>query len=160
MRQASMYHYVGGKEELLAELLEARSPRRSPSPGPCSPTTRALPSGGCGNCAASDVELLCAGPHNLGALYLLPEVAPERFAAFRDARAALKSAYASLLAATAAGAALAPADLALRADLLFALIEGLILANRSTPVFAAAAADAALRVAGVPEGYRVPRALS
>ena len=45
-----------------------------------------------------DVELLCGGPHNLGALYLLPEVRAERFAAFHRTRAELKAAYAELLA--------------------------------------------------------------
>ncbi|MEE4544562.1 TetR/AcrR family transcriptional regulator [Streptomyces sp. V4-01] len=151
MRQASMYHYVGGKEDLLAELLDGTV---SPSLG----LARALVADTARPAEArlwelcrSDAELLCTGPHNLGTLYLLPEVAAPRFAPFREARAALKSAYTTLLSATAPGSALAPADLALRADLLFALIEGLILANRSTPAFASAAADAALRIAGVPE---------
>jgi AcrR family transcriptional regulator len=158
MRQASMYHYVGGKEELLAELLDSTvSPSlalaRTLVADVARPAEHRL-----WELARSDAELLCSGPHNLGALYLLPEVAAPRFAPFREARAALESAYTELLSATAPGAALEPPDLALRADLLFALIEGLILANRSTPVFAAAAADAALRVAGVP--FRVPRALS
>ncbi|MEU1160233.1 helix-turn-helix domain-containing protein, partial [Streptomyces sp. NPDC005921] len=68
MRQASMYHYVSGKEELLAELLESTV---TPSLAyarelladdamPAGERLRAL-------CRA-DVELLCAGPHNLGAL--------------------------------------------------------------------------------------------
>jgi AcrR family transcriptional regulator len=156
MRQASMYHYVGGKEDLLAELLAS-------TVEPSLALARALLADGTRPAEArlwalcrSDAELLCAGPHNLGALYLLPEVAAARFAGFHRARTALKSAYAELLAATAPCAALAPADLAVRTDLLFALIEGLILVHRSTPtrpvpVMAAAAADAALRIAGIQE---------
>ncbi len=160
MRQASMYHYVGGKEDLLAALLEGtvtpslRLARRllADTARPAEVRLWEL--------CRSDAELLCAGPYNLGGLYLLPEVAAPRFAAFHEARAALKSAYASLLSGTAPCRALPPAGLALRADLLFALIEGLILAHRapapaaaqpSAGAFAAAAADAALRVAGVCE---------
>jgi AcrR family transcriptional regulator len=160
MRQASMYHYFGGKEDLLAALLEGTvRPSLALALGlaarhevPAEARLWAL-------CRA-DVALLCAGPHNLGALYLLPEVRADRFAAFRAVRDDLKAAYAALLAATTAGSDLAPEDLAVRADLVFGLIEGVILIRRSSPAhdhehdpaaFAAATADAALRVAGCPE---------
>ncbi|MYS19543.1 transcriptional regulator, TetR family [Streptomyces sp. DvalAA-14] len=155
MRQASMYHYVGGKEDLLAELLESTvTPSLALARTLLADRTRPAESRLWALCR-SDAELLCAGPHNLGALYLLPEVASPRFAGFHRARTALKTAYAELLAATAPCADLTPGELALRTDLLFALIEGLILVHRSTPnrpvpVMAAAAADAALRIAGVP----------
>ncbi|WUH94449.1 TetR/AcrR family transcriptional regulator [Streptomyces sp. NBC_00433] len=148
MRQASMYHYVGGKEDLLAELLEGTvtpslALARALLADRSRPAERRL-----WELARADVELLCAGPHNLGALYLLPEVRAARFAPFRAARADLKSAYAALLAATSAGAALPPDELAVRADLLFALIEGVILIPRPpAPTLASATADAALRVA-------------
>ncbi|MFD3584425.1 TetR/AcrR family transcriptional regulator [Streptomyces sp. NPDC058683] len=154
MRQASMYHYVSGKEELLAELLESTV---TPSldcarelladdATPAEERLRAL-------CRA-DVELLCTGPHNLGALYLLPEVHTERFAGFHAVRAELKDAYRQLIAATAAGGGLAKGELELRTDLVFGLIEGVILIHRSEPErpvdeFARATADAALRIAGV-----------
>jgi AcrR family transcriptional regulator len=154
MRQASMYHYVGGKQDLLAELLEGTvtpslTLARTLLADASRPAERRL-----WELCRSDTELLCAGPYNLGALYLLPEVAAERFAAFRGARADLKAAYAALLAGTAAGAALPPDELDLRTDLLFALIEGVILVRRSgpdrdVPLFAAATADAALRLTGV-----------
>lgn len=164
MRQASMYHYVSGKEELLAELLESTV---TPSLAyarelladdvtPAAERLRAL-------CRA-DVELLCAGPHNLGALYLLPEVRADRFAAFRAVRAELKDAYRQLIAATvsaaasgsasgAVGGASAKGELELRTDLVFGLIEGVILVHRSEPErpareFARATADAALRIVG------------
>ncbi|MFD8814224.1 TetR/AcrR family transcriptional regulator [Streptomyces sp. NPDC059627] len=154
MRQASMYHYVSGKEELLAELLESTV---TPSlacarelladdAAPAEERLRVL-------CRA-DVELLCAGPHNLGALYLLPEVHTERFAGFHAVRAELKDAYRQLIAATAAGGALAKGELELRTDLVFGLIEGVILVHRSEPErpareFARATAEAALRIVGV-----------
>ncbi|MHC3472042.1 TetR/AcrR family transcriptional regulator [Streptomyces sp. 7R007] len=154
MRQASMYHYVSGKEELLAELLESTV---KPSLAyarelladdavPAEDRLWAL--------CRTDVELLCGGPHNLGGLYLLPEVRAERFAGFHAVRAELKDAYRQLLAATAAGGALAKSELELRTDLLFGLIEGVILVHRSDPerpvsAFAEATADAALRIAGI-----------
>ncbi|KUN20576.1 TetR family transcriptional regulator [Streptomyces antibioticus] len=154
MRQASMYHYVSGKEELLAQLLESTV---TPSLG----YARELLADDATAAAdrlwelcRADVELLCGGPHNLGGLYLLPEVRAERFAGFRAVRAELKDAYRQLLAATEAGGALAKSELDLRTDLVFGLIEGVILVHRSDPerpvsVFAEATADAALRIAGV-----------
>ncbi|WP_405592486.1 TetR/AcrR family transcriptional regulator [Streptomyces sp. NBC_01190] len=154
LRQASMYHYVGGKEDLLAELLESTvTPSLNLARTLLADTARPAEARLWELCR-SDAELLCAGPHNLGALYLLPEVASPRFGGFHQARTALKSAYGRLLGATACCAALTPAELGLRTDLLFALIEGLILVHRSTPtrpvpLMAAAAADAALRIAGV-----------
>ncbi|MDT7844051.1 TetR/AcrR family transcriptional regulator [Streptomyces justiciae] len=154
MRQASMYHYVSGKEELLAQLLESTV---TPSLGyarelladDATPAADRL-----WELCRADVELLCGGPHNLGGLYLLPEVRAERFAGFRAVRAELKDAYRQLLAATEAGGALAKTELDLRTDLVFGLIEGVILVHRSDPerpvsVFAEATADAALRIAGV-----------
>ncbi|MEU6604668.1 helix-turn-helix domain-containing protein [Streptomyces shenzhenensis] len=153
MRQASMYHYVSGKEELLAELLESTV---TPSLG-CARELLADPARPAEDrlwelCRA-DVELLCGGPHNLGVLYLLPEVRAERFAGFHAVRAELKDAYRQLIAATAAGGALGKGGLDLRTDLVFGLIEGVILVHRSDPErpvteFARATADAALRIAG------------
>lgn len=104
----------------------------------------------------SDVLLLCGGPYDLGALYLLPELRGPRFAPFRRMREELRDAYRALLRATPVGAELAgdKAGLTLRNDLVFGLIEGVMLIHRSDPgrpvaAFAEAAADAALRIAGI-----------
>ncbi|MGP4052713.1 TetR/AcrR family transcriptional regulator [Streptomyces sp. 2A115] len=154
MRQASMYHYVSGKEELLAALLESTvTPSltfaRQLLADDVTPAEDRL-----WDLCRTDVELLCGGSHNLGGLYLLPEVRSERFAGFHAVRAELKDAYRQLLAATEAGGALVKSELELRTDLLFGLIEGVILVHRSDPerpvsVFAEATADAALRIAGI-----------
>jgi AcrR family transcriptional regulator len=154
MRQASMYHYVSGKEELLAELLESTvtpslAYARELLADDATPAEDRL-----WELCRADVEVLCGGPHNLGVLYLLPEVRAERFAGFHAVRAELKDAYRQLVAATEAGGALAKSDLDLRTDLVFGLIEGVILVHRSDPerpvsAYAEAAADAALRVVGV-----------
>ncbi|WP_405441544.1 TetR/AcrR family transcriptional regulator [Streptomyces avidinii] len=164
MRQATMYHYFGGKEELLAELLES-------TVAPSLVLARQLLADG-GRSAArrlwelcrSDVLLLCGGPYNLGALYLLPEVGGARFTRFHRMRRELKDAYRVLLAGTRVGAELAGdrAGLTLRGDLVFGLIEGVMLVHRADPArpvvaFAEATADAALRIAGVglPPGHPV-----
>ncbi|TPQ20486.1 TetR/AcrR family transcriptional regulator [Streptomyces sporangiiformans] len=154
MRQASMYHYVSGKEELLADLLESTvTPSlafaRQLLAEDVTPAEDRL-----WDLCRTDVELLCGGPHNLGGLYLLPEVRAERFAGFHAVRAELKDAYRQLIAATETGGALAKSELDLRTDLVFGLIEGVILVHRSDPdrpvsAFADATADAALRIAGV-----------
>lgn len=156
MRQATMYHYFDGKEELLAELLESTvAPSlvlaRQLLADTGRPAARRL-----WELCRSDVLLLCGGPYNLGALYLLPEVGGSRFVRFRRMRGELKDAYRTLLDGTEVGARLAgdKAGLELRNDLLFGLIEGVMLIHRSDPArpvaaFAEATADAALRVAGV-----------
>jgi AcrR family transcriptional regulator len=156
LRQASLYHYFDGKEAILAELLEGTvHPSLEVARGLAS-RAGAAPEARLWALCHSDAALLCDGPHNLGALYLLPEVQTERFAVFHRVRSELKSYYAELLAATKSGAELGAEDLALRADLLFGLTESVILIRRDEPArdpgpLAAAAADAALRVAGVPE---------
>lgn len=154
MRQASMYHYVSGKEELLAELLESTvTPSlafaRELLAEDMTPAEDRL-----WDLCRTDVQLLCGGPHNLGGLYLLPEVRAERFAGFHAVRAELKDAYRQLITATEAGGALAKSELELRTDLVFGLIEGVILVHRSDPdrpasAFAEATADAALRIVGI-----------
>ncbi|WNI25725.1 helix-turn-helix domain-containing protein [Streptomyces sp. ITFR-16] len=153
MRQATMYHYVAGKEDLLAALLESTvAPSLALAETLLADTGRPAEERLWELCRA-DVELLCGGPHNLGALYVLPEVRSERFADFRRVRAELRSAYGRLLAATGAGAALGAREAELRTDLVFGLIEGVILihlsgAERETGAFARATADAAMRIVG------------
>jgi AcrR family transcriptional regulator len=149
LRQASLYHYFGGKEDILAVLLE----------GTVLPSLRmaGLLGEQAGTAAAKlwalcrfDLELLCASEHNLGALYLLPEVAAPRFAEFRAERAELKECYRALV------ARIVQTNVDTSADLLFGLVEGVILTRREKSIpdvaaFAAAGADAGVRVAGCAE---------
>ncbi|WP_405981490.1 TetR/AcrR family transcriptional regulator [Streptomyces sp. NBC_00158] len=156
MRQATMYHYFGGKEELLAELMESTvAPSLALSRRLLADTARPAALRLWELCR-SDVLLLCGGPYDLGALYLLPELRGHRLARFRRMRGELRDGYRALLADTPAAAELARerGGLALRNDLLFGLIEGVMLVRRSDPerpvaAFAEAAADAALRIAGL-----------
>ncbi|MER7574933.1 TetR/AcrR family transcriptional regulator [Streptomyces sp. NPDC126514] len=156
LRQASLYHYFDGKEAILAALLEGTVRPSLEVAHHLVSRTEASPEARLWALCHADVTLLCGGPHNLGALYLLPEVQTERFAVFHQVRVELKAAYGQLLAASEPGAALGPEDLALRTDLLFGLTESVILIRRADPghppqALAAATADAALRVAGVPQ---------
>lgn len=163
MRQATMYHYVAGKEELLADLLESTvTPSLALALRLLADDTASAEARLWQLCR-SDVELLCAGPYNLGALYLLPEVRTPTFSGFHRARAGLKDAYGQLLASTEACRALDEGELALRTDLVFGLIEGVILIHRCDPdrppaAFATATADAALRIAGITERPASPAA--
>jgi AcrR family transcriptional regulator len=142
LRQASLYHYFAGKEDMLAELL-AGTVRPSLNyaadlagkPGSDWAKLWAL--------TRYDIELLCSGPVNLGVLYLLPEISADRFGQFRHERAELKNAYRTL-----AGAG------EMQVDLLFGLVESVIIVRREKPLadeFAAAGADAGLRVIGCSE---------
>ncbi|NUR63392.1 MAG: TetR/AcrR family transcriptional regulator [Catenulispora sp.] len=99
IRQASLYYHFAGKDDILAELLD-RSVRPSTEmarrleraagddPGAAAAALHAL--------AEADVTLLAAVPHNVGSLYLLPEVRDQRFDDFRAQRAALQATYGRL----------------------------------------------------------------
>jgi AcrR family transcriptional regulator len=142
LRQASLYHYFAGKEDILAELLAGTvrpsldyAEELADGPGSDWAKLWAL--------ALFDIELLCSGPVNLGVLYLLPEIAADRFVLFRSERSQLKDAYRTL-----AGAG------EIQVDLLFGLVESVIIVRREKPPapgFAAAGADAGLRIIGCPE---------
>ncbi|MFC7310604.1 TetR/AcrR family transcriptional regulator [Streptomyces monticola] len=166
MRQATMYHYVSGKEDLLAQLLESTVKPSLVLAAALLAQSERPAEARLWQLCRSDVELLCGGRHNLGALYLLPEVRAERFAPFHRMRAELKGAYRQLLHRSRPGGGLGAAELALRTDLVFGLVEGVILIRRSDPdrpvaAFAEATADAVLRIAGFPlrdEAWGAPAA--
>lgn len=96
IRQASLYYYFSNKESLLnALLLRTVEPsltmatRLAGTPGPAAPRLFAL--------IAYDVDQLVRAAHNVGTLYLLPEVRIGQFERFRDERLRLKQVYASLV---------------------------------------------------------------
>lgn len=99
MRQASLYHYFATKDDMLADLLEATVS------GPLALARELLVADGPAlhrllRLARYDVTQLAQSRWNLGALYLLPELAADNFAAFRAARDELADAYAVLAAET------------------------------------------------------------
>ncbi|MFC9982528.1 TetR/AcrR family transcriptional regulator [Gordonia sp. NPDC127522] len=98
IRQASMYHYFGTKDDILATLLETtvvasleRARVLLDENGDALARLLEL--------ARFDVDQLAQSRWNLGALYLLPEVADQRFVEFRSARQELADSYAALSAA-------------------------------------------------------------
>ncbi|MGW7064945.1 helix-turn-helix domain-containing protein [Streptomyces sp. NPDC054904] len=155
MRQATMYYYFSGKDEIFAALLESTAAvslararrllveRERPAEERLWELCR------------MEVLALCADP-SPGALYLLPEAGFERYARFHGLRESLRDVYLSLLRETAAERELGikEASLRLRNDLVFTLVEGAVLARRCDPTrptadLAQETADAALRIVGV-----------
>ncbi|WP_306365584.1 TetR/AcrR family transcriptional regulator [Nocardia sp. CC227C] len=97
VRQASLYHHFAAKDDildaLLAETITAAlelAERLAQRPEPAVVRLYAL--------AWLDVRQLCAARWNLGALYLLPELRSQRFAAFRERRDELRRHYEALAA--------------------------------------------------------------
>ena len=104
--------------------------------------------------AAMDVRTLARTPHNIGTLYLLPEVRAEQFDAFRAERARLQDSYGTLgaLAAAEDVARHLPADRI--GELLIQLVEVVIQIRRSREPEAAdadAIASSCLRLCGLDE---------
>jgi AcrR family transcriptional regulator len=134
LRQASLFHYFARKDAVLAELLDR-------TVDPALQFLRALerregaPEVKLASLVRRDVENLCSGPHNLGALQLLPEVRPgvrpgaehsEPFAPFWAKRAQLRSGYRRFIRAAMATGAYPPAPLELSTDIVFGLVESVI----------------------------------
>ncbi|GGL06556.1 TetR/AcrR family transcriptional regulator [Nocardia jinanensis] len=103
IRQASLYHHFGAKDDILdallgetiaaaAELAERLGRRPEPA------TVRLY------TLARFDIGQLCEARWNIGALYFLPELHGERFTRFRSRRDALRTSYEKLAAQVVAGA--------------------------------------------------------
>jgi AcrR family transcriptional regulator len=151
LRQASLFHYYPRKEAILAELLD-RTLR------PTLEMSRRLEQATLGPEATlwvlteRDVGNLCAGPHNLGALQLLPEARGDQFAWFWRRRQRLSSFYRRAIRAGAEIGLFPAATRATAPDLVFGLVESVITARpvvRADPATPAQVADAALRMLGV-----------
>jgi AcrR family transcriptional regulator len=152
IRQASLYYYFGGKDEMLLELL-TRSVR------PSLEVARFLesecgddPAAGLYALALIDVRTLATVPHNIGTLYLLPEVQGSEFASFRDERASLQAVYERL---GAAACAVTGADPAFTGALIMQLVESVIHLRRAGSLRGDAdreIAAACLRLVGLPSG--------
>lgn len=104
IRQASLYYHFAGKDELLIELLTT-------SVRPSLDVVRRLESlvpevasaaGALYALAVVDVGTLIRTPHNIGTLYLLPELRSERYDAFHTERRELQETYGRLGTAAAA----------------------------------------------------------
>lgn len=150
IKQASLYHYFRSKQAVLLELLlgtvtpslEAASALTGYVQHPAAARLWAL--------CVSDVRLLSAGEHNVGSLYLLPELEGEFFEPFHRLRAELEGHYCGLIADCGFSQEQARED----AGLVLALVENVILQRRRHGSISAerpaVLADAALRMLGLP----------
>jgi AcrR family transcriptional regulator len=103
IRQQSLYYHFAGKDEILAELLSGsvrpsiefvqRIEERVPD--------EITPAGALFALASIDARTLRQTPHNIGTLYLLPEIQESRYDAFRIEREQLRASYGRLGAAAA-----------------------------------------------------------
>jgi AcrR family transcriptional regulator len=149
IRQASLYYHFAGKDDILLELLRT-------SVRPSLETARALedaelqPEAALYALAVADAQTLATAPHNIGMLYLLPEVQLERYDLFREDRVELQETYARL-GARVAGDDPTSAAGTRRGEMLIQLVE-VVIHQRRTRVPSAsdchAIAEACLRVCG------------
>jgi AcrR family transcriptional regulator len=151
LRQASLFHYFARKEDILTELLD-----RTLRPALDLAERMSLRSLDADVAlwmlAREDVANLCHGPHNLGALQLLPEVRSPQFGWFWRRRRQLFKEYSSHISRGIADELLPLADASTTADLVFGLVESVITARpqlRRRATTPHVMADAALRLCGV-----------
>ena len=155
IRQASLYYHFAGKDYILAELLErsvrpsaelARRLEQQAGPDPAAAAAALY------TLAATDTELLARAPHNIGSLYLIPEVRDARFDGFRALRHELQEVYGRL--GSRAGQLLGSTDAvpeSVLGALLIQVVEVVIPLLRlgGTGVEPAVVAEATLRMAGL-----------
>jgi AcrR family transcriptional regulator len=150
IRQASLYYHFAGKDDILLELLRTSV---RPSLEAARTLKDAAPETALYALAMADAHTLATAPHNIGMLYLLPEVQLERYDLFRDDRAELQETYARLGARVAGDDPASDAG-ARRGEMLIQLVE-VVIHQRRTRVPGAsdchAIAEACLRVCGADE---------
>ena len=155
LRQASLFHYFARKEDILTELLD-----RTVRPPLEMARRQALehydPATALWHLTRQDVANLCRGPHNLGALQLLPEArSGTQFDWFWRRRNQLFRVYGRLIARGCATGDFPYADSSGSVEVVFGLVESVITARpsfRRRSTTPAVIADAALRVCGVAPG--------
>jgi AcrR family transcriptional regulator len=151
LRQASLFHYFARKQDILSELLD-RTVR---------PTLEYVRRVALSDYDAdvalwllvhTDVANLCRGPHNLGALQLLPEARHTEFEWFWRRRRQLFRIYTRQIARGMAEELFLPADPLTTSEVVFGLVESVIMARpefRKKSTTPPVLASAALRVCGV-----------
>jgi AcrR family transcriptional regulator len=156
IRQASLYYYFAGKDDILLELLTQSVRPSLQVAAALESSGRDDPAAGLYALALIDVQTLTRAPHNIATLYLMPEVQGEEFASFRAERDQLRRAYGRLgrAAAAAAGVPAAGLDESLVATLIMQLVESVIALRRNGDLLDSYAPDIAascLRLVGLGE---------
>ena len=154
IRQASLYYYFAGKDEILLELLTQSVRPSLEVAAMLESSCRDDPAAGLYALALIDVRTLTRAPHNIATLYLMPEVQGEEFASFRAERDQLQAAYGRLGLAAAPAAAAAGLDEILIAALVMQVVESVIQLRRSGDLRDSHAHDIAascLRLVGLGE---------
>lgn len=158
IRQASLYYYFAGKDEILLELLTQSVRPSLQVAETLQARCRDDPASGLYALALIDVRTLTSAPHNIATLYLSPEVQGEVYAPFRAERAELQAAYGRLGRAAGAaagrGGATGP-DEGLMAALIMQVVESVIQLRRAgqwRDDYAHEIAASCLRVAGLGPG--------
>ncbi|HEX4089207.1 MAG TPA: helix-turn-helix domain-containing protein [Trebonia sp.] len=128
IRQASLYYYFTGKDEILLELLTQSVRPSLQVAATLESRCRDDPAAGLYALALVDVRTLTRAPHNIATLYLVPEVQGEEFAPFRAERSQLQGAYGRLGRAAVPAAGL---DETFIATLLMQVVESVIHLRRS-----------------------------
>jgi AcrR family transcriptional regulator len=153
LRQASLFHYFARKEDILTELLD-RTVRLTLRGARLMSLDALEADVALFLLSELDVYNLCQGPHNIGALQLLPEVRGPQFDWFWRRRRQLFNVYTANIERGIADGSLPRADAMTTGDLVFGMVESVITARpqfrrrRTTPMVIA---TNALRVCGVPE---------
>src|SRR5580704_5476078 len=96
IRQASLYYYFAGKDEILLELLTESVRPSLRVAAWLESRCRDDPAAGLYALALIDVATLTQAPHNIATLYLMPEVQAGDFASFLAERAQLQAVYGRL----------------------------------------------------------------
>jgi AcrR family transcriptional regulator len=131
IRQASLYYYFAGKDEILLELLTESVRPSLQVAALLESRCRDDPAAGLYALVLIDVRTLTRAPHNIATLYLVPEVQGEEFASFRAERSQLQAAYGRLGRAAAPATLAAGLDEAFIATLVMQVVESVIHLRRS-----------------------------
>lgn len=153
IRQASLYHYFAGKDEILLELLTQSVRPSLQVAATLESRCAGDPASGLYALALIDVATLVGAPHNIATLYLMPEVQGAEYALFRAERAELQAVY-GRLGRAAAGSVAGEGELdeVLTAALIMQVVESVIQMRRSgqwRDGYANEIAAACLRLAGL-----------
>jgi AcrR family transcriptional regulator len=128
IRQASLYYYFAGKDEILLELLTQSVRPSLQVAATLESRCAGDPASGLYALSLIDVATLVGAPHNIATLYLMPEVQGEEYASFRAERAELQAVYGRLGRAAAGGGG---PDEVLTAALIMQVVESVIQMRRS-----------------------------